>query len=649
MNKIVNDFSITVGTKNGSGSSTANNTILRSIFKMGIPVSGKNLFPSNIQGLPTWYTIRVNKDGFIARKETSDIVIAMNPDSFARDLASVTPGGAFFYADDIRQPITRVDIAIYPMPIKAIVKADANIPTDFRDLVGNMVYVGILAQMTGMDMEAIRAALTFHFKGKQKPIDMNFNALKAGADWAAANLEKKDPFHLESMDKTEGLIMSDGNTAAALGSIFGGVQFAGWYPITPASSLAEALNDYLPILRKREDGKHTYAVVQAEDELAALGMAIGAGWSGLRAMTSTSGPGLSLMTEFAGLAYYAEVPVVIWNVQRIGPSTGLPTRTSQGDLTFTHFIGHGDSHSVILLPGDVFECFEFGWKSFDIAERLQTPVFVLSDLDMGMNQWMSKPFNYPETPMDRGKVLWDKDLEEIKGNWGRYLDKDGDAIPYRTFPGNKHPLSSYFTRGTGHDEYAKYTEDSDVYMRNMERLARKQITAKQYVPAPVLHGNKNASVGIIAYGSTENAIFEAQDQLEKEHGVQSELLRVRAIPFTKEVDEFLERHDQIFVVEMNRDGQMLQILYTEYPQYAMKFKSVAYHDGLPASATWVREGILAKYEKTSSQKPVASSKAKAKKTAAKTATKPTAKKAAVKSSAKKTTAKSKSAVKSKRK
>jgi len=645
MNKIVNDFSITVGTKNGSGSSTANNTILRSIFKMGIPVSGKNLFPSNIQGLPTWYTIRVNKDGFIARKETSDIVIAMNPDSFARDLATVTPGGAFFYADDIRQPITRVDIAVYPMPIKAIVKADANIPTDFRDLVGNMVYVGILAQMIGIDFETIRAALTFHFKGKQKPIDMNFNALKAGADWAATNLEKKDPFQLESMNKTDGMIMADGNTAAAIGSIFGGVQFAGWYPITPATSLAEALNDYLPVLRKREDGKHTYAIVQAEDELAALGMAIGAGWSGLRAMTSTSGPGLSLMTEFAGLAYYAEVPVVIWDVQRIGPSTGLPTRTSQGDLSFTHFIGHGDSHSVILLPGDVYECFEFGWKSFDVAERLQTPVFVLSDLDMGMNQWMSKPFNYPEVPMDRGKVLWEKDLEELKGNWGRYLDKDGDAIPFRTFPGNKHPLSSYFTRGTGHDEYAKYTEESDVYMRNMERLAQKQITAKQYVPAPVLHGNKNASVGIIAYGSTENAIFEAQAQLEKEHGIQSEFLRVRAIPFTKEVDAFLERHDQIFVVEMNRDGQMLQILYTEYPQYATKFKSVAYHDGLPAAAKWVREGILAKYEQKAEggkQK-----KAPAKKTAAKAATKPKVKKAAVKSSAKKTT--SKSAVKSKRK
>ncbi|GJQ36677.1 MAG: pyruvate ferredoxin oxidoreductase [Anaerolineaceae bacterium] len=626
MNKIVNDFSITVGTKNGSGSSTANNTILRAIFKMGIPVSGKNLFPSNIQGLPTWYTIRVNKDGFIARQEKSDIVIAINPDSFAKDLASVTPGGAFFYADDIKQPIERVDIAIYPMPIKSIVKNDPNVPSDFRELVGNMVYVGVLAQMIAMDLETVKAALTFHFKGKQKPIDMNFNAVRAGAEWAAANLEKKDPYQLEAMDKTEGLIMADGNTAAAIGSIFGGIQFAAWYPITPASSLAESLNDFLPILRKRDDGKHTYAVVQAEDELAALGMTVGAGWAGLRAMTSTSGPGLSLMTEFAGLAYYTEVPVVVWDVQRIGPSTGLPTRTSQGDLTFTAFIGHGDSHSVILLPGDVYECFEFGWKSFDIAERLQTPVFVLSDLDMGMNQWMSKPFQYPATPMDRGKILWEKDVEELKGNWGRYRDVDGDAIPYRTIPGSTHPLGSYFTRGTGHDENARYTEDSETYVRNMERLARKQQTAKQYVPAPILRETKGATIGILAYGSTENAILEAQDKLDREHGIKSEFMRLRAIPFTKEVDAFIEKHDQVFVVEMNRDGQMLQILYTEYPQFATRFRSVAYQDGLPAAAKWVREGILAKYESVGSKKP------NAKKTVAKPKAAP-AGKAAVKKSA----------------
>ncbi|MBI3161925.1 MAG: 2-oxoacid:acceptor oxidoreductase subunit alpha [Chloroflexi bacterium] len=652
MNKIINDFSITVGTVNGSGSSTANNTILRAIFKMGIPVSGKNLFPSNIQGLPTWYTIRANKDGFIAHHERRDIVIAINPNSFARDLASVVPGGAFYYADDIKQPITRADIAVYPMPIKTIVRNDPNVPSDFRDLVGNMVYVGVLAQMIGMDMNMINAALTFHFKGKQKPIDMNFNAVKAGAEWAKANLEKKDPFYVEPMSKTEGLIMADGNTAAAIGSIFGGVQFAAWYPITPATSLAESLNDYLPQLRKREDGKHTYAVVQAEDELAALGMSVGAGWAGLRAMTSTSGPGLSLMTEFAGLAYYAEVPVVVWDVQRIGPSTGLPTRTSQGDLTFTHFIGHGDSHSVTLLPGDVYECFEFGWKSFDIAERIQTPVFVLSDLDMGMNQWISKPFQYPDAPMDRGKTLFEKDLEEIKGNWGRYFDKDGDGVGYRTFPGNKHPMSSYFTRGTGHDDYARYSEEAEVYLKNMDRLKRKHETAKQYVPAPVLHTAKGATAGIIAYGSTEAAIFEAQRQLETEHGIKTEFLRIRAIPFTKEVDKFIAKHDQIFVVEMNRDGQMNQILLTEYPQHAARFKSVAYGDGMPASAKWVREGILAKYERTvtSDQKSVSGARKKA--SAAKTSSKakPVLRSKKEAKPVKKTVAKSKpSAKKAKRK
>lgn len=610
MNRVVNDFSIIVGTKNGSGSQTANNTILRAIFKMGIPVSGKNLFPSNIQGLPTWYTIRASKDGYLGRREEQDIVIAMNPDSFTRDLASVSPGGAFYYADDIRLPITRADIAVYAMPVKKLVKDDPGVPGDFRDLVGNMIYVGALAQMIGIDLDAIHAALQFHFKGKQKPIDMNFNAVKSGAEWAKVNLEKKDAFYLEPMNKTEGLIMADGNTAAAIGSIFGGAQFVAWYPITPASSLAEAVNDYMPMLRKREDGKHTYAVVQAEDELAAIGMTVGAGWSGLRAMTSTSGPGLSLMTEFAGLAYYAEVPIVIWDVQRIGPSTGLPTRTSQADLSFVVSMGHGDSDSIVLLPGDVNECFDFGWQAFDIAERMQAPVFVLSDLDMGMNQWMSKPFEYPKTPMDRGKVLWEKDLEELKGNWGRYLDKDGDAIPYRTLPGNKHPFSAYFTRGTGHDEYAKYTEDSATFQRNMERLKKKYETAKQYLPKPVIHATKGATVGIIAYGSTEAAINEARAQLERDHGMKTDFLRARALPFTPEVDEFVAKHDQVYVVEMNRDGQLHQLLRLAHPESALKLISVAHGDGLPASAKWVREGILAKH--ASESKPVAKKKTSAK-------------------------------------
>lgn len=589
--KVVNDFSITVGTVNGSGSSTANTTILRAIFKMGIPVSGKNLFPSNIQGQPTWYTIRVNKDGFLGRDDTAEIVIAINPASFARDQATVAPGGAFFYADDIKQPITRSDIVSYTIPIKQIIREQAEVPSHLRDLVGNMVYVGVLAQMIGIDFEKIQAALDFHFKHREKPTMMNYNAVKAGADWAKSNLIKADPFMLEPMTKTDGMIMADGNTAAALGAIYGGVQFAGWYPITPATSLAESLNDYLPLLRKRPDGKRTYAIVQAEDELAALGMSIGAGWGGLRSMTSTSGPGLSLMTEFAGLAYYAEVPVVIWDVQRIGPSTGLPTRTSQGDLTFAAHIGHGDSNSIILLPGGVSECFEFGWKAFDLAERMQSPIFVLSDLDMGMNQWICKPFEYPSTAMDRGKVIDEKEIEDLKGNWGRYADKDGDGIPYRTLPGNKNPMAAYFTRGTGHDEYARYTEEPLIFHRNMERLKRKYETAKKYVPAPVLHETRGAQIGIIAYGSTESAIEEARVHL-SETGLKTSMLRLRALPFTQDVDKYISKYDQIIVVEMNRDGQMYRLLCQDYPASASKFRSVAYQDGLPASAKWIREGIL---------------------------------------------------------
>jgi len=597
-NRVVNDFSITVGTVNGSGSQTANTTILRALFKMGIPVSGKNLFPSNIQGQPTWYTIRVNKDGFLARRETQEIFVAMNPASFTRDLAGVLPGGAFFYADDIKQPVTRTDITTYPMPVKQIVRADASIPSDFRDLVGNMAYVGVVSQLLGIDLEKIYAALNFHFKGKQKPIDMNFNTVKAAAEWAKGNLTKNDPYWVEPLNKTDGMIMADGNTAGAIGSIFGGVQFAAWYPITPASSLAEALNDYLPQLRKREDGKHTYAVVQAEDELAAIGMAIGAGWSGLRAMTSTSGPGLSLMTEFSGLAYYSEVPIVVWDVQRIGPSTGLPTRTAQGDLTFVNYMGHGDTQQIILLPGGVDECFEFGWRAFDIAEQIQSPVFILSDLDMGMNQWMSKPFVYPDHPMQRGKVLWEKDLEELKGNWSRYLDKDNDGVPYRTVPGNRNTASAYFTRGTGHDEQARYTEDAAVWQRMMDRLKKKYNAARKFVPKPVLYEINNATIGIIAFGSTEAAVLEAQQQLVDQNQLRSNFLRVRAVPFTDDVLTFVKEFDQVFVVELNRDGQMRQLLEVEYPDQAFKFKSVALGDGLPASAQWVREGILARYTKS---------------------------------------------------
>ena len=395
---VVNMFAIMVATKNGSGSQTANTALLRALFKMGIPVSGKNLFPSNIQGLPTWYTIRLSADGFTARRPRSEIVVAMNPATAIEDYQSVEPGGAFLYADDIKMPMDRTDIAHYPMPAKAL-SAKYEKDAKLRTYVANMVYVGVLAHLLDIHLEDLESALLFHFKNKRKPVDSNMQVVRAAAEWAQQNLEKHDPFKVERLNKTDGLIMIDGNTAGALGAIYGGVTFIAWYPITPATSLADALNHYLPQLRvDPETKRRTYAIVQAEDELAALGMVIGAGWAGARAMTSTSGPGISLMSEFAGFGYYAEIPAVIWDVQRMGPSTGLPTRVSQGDVLSTYFLGHGDTRHVCLLPASPAECFEFGWKAFDLAERLQTPVFVLSDLDIGMNQWMSRPFEYPDRP-----------------------------------------------------------------------------------------------------------------------------------------------------------------------------------------------------------------------------------------------------------
>jgi 2-oxoglutarate ferredoxin oxidoreductase subunit alpha len=590
--KIINDFSITIATVNGSGSQTANVTLLRALFKMGIPVSGKNLFPSNIQGLPTWYTIRLSKNGFIARRDEQEVVIAMNPASFTKDLASVASGGAFFYADDIRNSITRTDICKYPMPVKTISR-NSNVSPNLRDYIANMVYVGILVQMLGISMEAIEQALDFHFKGKEGPIKSNLGVIRAGAEWASQNLKKTDPFFVENHNQTDGLIMADGNTAAALGAIYGGVQFAAWYPITPASSLAESLNVYLPQLRKTPDGKHTYVVLQAEDEIAAIGMAVGAGWAGLRSMTSTSGPGISLMTEYAGLAHFSEVPVVIWDVQRVGPSTGLPTRTSQGDLTDIYFLGHGDTQNVILLPGSVDECFEFGWKAFDLAERLQAPVFVLSDLDLGMNQWMAKPFQYPDVCMDRGKVLWETDLDDHKGIWARYKDVDGDGIPYRTVAGNRHHNAAYFTRGTGHDEDANYSEEAGNWETNMRRLKRKYFTASTLVPKPFIERTTGARIGLLTYGSSEAAVREARTILKQAGGLKTNFLRMRALPCTKEVADFIRKHERIYVVEANRDGQMCQILSTIMPDQAAKLRTIAHSDGLPLTANWVSQAILA--------------------------------------------------------
>jgi len=591
----INDFCITFATVNGSGSQTANMTIMRAMFKMGIPVSGKNRFPSNIQGLPTWYSIRVSKDGYIGRIEDDDILIAMNPASFVKDIEFLCPGGVLFYSDDIKSPITRDDIYVYPMPVKKIAR-EADIQPALRDYIANMVYVGVVAQILGIDLSKIYDALDFHFKGKKKAIDSNFDVVKAASDWAKENLVKEDHFYIEPMKPLEGYIMADGNTAGALGSIFGGIQFSAWYPITPASTLPEALNEYLPQFRIDPDtGKQTYAVIQAEDELSAIGMAIGAGFAGLRAMTATSGPGLSLMSEYLGLAYYSEVPVVVWNIQRVGPSTGLPTRTAQADMTMSYFLSHGDTQYVMLIPGTVQECFEFGWKSFDIAERLQTPVLVMSDLDLGMNQWMTKKFEYPDKPMDRGKILWEDELEKIIDQWGRYKDLDGDGIPYRTVPGNQHPKAAYFARGTGHDDYAQYSEEPDVWEKGMERLRLKFETARSMLPEPILNSTQS-KIGIISYGSADPAVVESTHILTNK-GLPIDYLRIRAIPFNQQVREFLETHERIYVAEMNRDGQMAQILSVDYPDLAPKIIPLAKMDGLPLSARWISTQISIQEEK----------------------------------------------------
>ena len=585
--QIVNDFSMVVATANGSGSQTSNLALIRALFRMGIPVSGKNLFPSNIQGLPTWFTIRVSSDGYTARTDTVEIVVAMNLPTFSEDHAGLSPGGACFYADNLPNPQARDDIVYYPMPIKALVK-EISPPKDLKDYVANMAYVGIVSEILGIDLEAVRGALLTHFKGREKPVELNMRMITLAANWAKEHLEKQDPYIVRAEDKTAGKILMEGNTAGALGSIYDGVSFASWYPITPASSFADAIREYLPQLRK-ENGKKSYAVIQAEDELSAAGMAIGAGWAGARSMTSTSGPGISLMAEFVGLAFFAEIPIVIWDVQRMGPSTGLPTRTSQGDVMFVRYLGHGDTKNVMLLPGSIAECFEFGWRAFDIAERLQTPVFVLSDLDLGMNMWMSDPFDYPDEPMDRGKVLTADQLEEL-GEYARYRDVDGDGIAYRTLPGNEHPLAPWFARGTGHDENAVYSERPDDWERNMERLLRKSETARELVPKPIRHGSGKAKVGLIYYGSTESAVQEARDRLAE--GSDIDTLRLRAVPFSSEVVKFIDDHEVVHVIEMNTDGQMHKLLQLEVPEQAAKLRSLTHNNGLPLTARWIADSVV---------------------------------------------------------
>ena len=586
--RIVNDFSINVATVNGSGSQSANSTLLKSIFGMGVPVSGKNLFPSNISGLPTWFIIRASKDGYVARKRTNEILIALNPESAKDDMLELAPGSAAIYEENLKLEQYRNDVACYPVPFDKITAACCS-EAKLRKLVKNMVYVGVVAQLLNIDLAVVEASIKKQFAKKQKVFDLNFGAVKAGWDYAAANLPKQDPYYIERMNETEGKIIIDGNAACGMGAVFAGVTVVAWYPITPSTSTIEAATDLLKKFRLTPEGKATYAVVQAEDELAAIGMVLGAGWAGARSFTATSGPGISLMAEFTGLGYYAEIPGVIVNVQRSGPSTGLPTRTQQSDILSTAFLSHGDTKHIMLIPGSVKECFELTIEAFDLAERLQTPVFVLSDLDMGMNNWMSDPFDYPTKPLDRGKVLNAADLDRL-GGFARYRDVDGDGIGWRTLPGTLHPKGSYFTRGTGHNDAAGYSEKPDIYVANMERLVKKFDHARTLVPAPVAVKNGTSKVGFIAYGTTDFALVESIDQIEKKYGKQTDYLRLRAYPFSKEVAEFVASHDRIYVVEQNRDAQMASLLKLDLPADQLtKLRSILHYDGLPIDAESITE------------------------------------------------------------
>ena len=588
---VINDFNIRVATVNGSGSQSANMVLLRSIFQMGVPVSGKNLLPSNIAGLPTWFTIRASKDGYAARKAETDFAVALNPQTARQDELEVVPGGAILADEALGFKDRRSDITYYEAPfsrLAAEVTQDARI----RKLLANMIYVGILANLLSLDMGEVDHVIRKSFRNKSNATDLNLKSVRAGFDFAAANLVKIDPFRIERMRKNDGRFIIDGNRAAALGSMFGGCTVATWYPITPSTSLIEALTDYMERYRIDEKtGKATFAIVQAEDELAAIGMVVGAGWAGARAMTSTSGPGTSLMAEFAGFAYFAEVPAVIWDIQRIGPATGLPTRTSQGDILSCHFLSHGDTKHILLIPATAEECFLFAQEAFNIAEKFQTLVFCMSDLDLGMNSWVADEFPYPDSiPMDRGKVLSEKDLGEIK-KFSRYQDVDGDGIPFRTLPGNNHPGAPYFTRGSGHDTEAQYTERPDAYVHLMERLARKIQGSWQALPQPVVDGNDSA-VGIIAYGSTHHAIDECRAQLRMEHGIETDYLRIRALPLSPEVEAFLEHHEDVYVIEQNRDGQMRAILSIEYPRLNTRMHSVLHYTGLPVDARFITNSIV---------------------------------------------------------
>jgi 2-oxoglutarate ferredoxin oxidoreductase subunit alpha len=594
--RIVNDFSIQVATVNGSGSQTANLVLLRSIFQMGIPVSGKNMFPSNIAGLPTWYTIRANKEGYVARKKEIDFLVAMNPETAKEDVLSLPPGAGVLYDEPLRLNLLRTDLVFYPVPFDRIV-AEVCKDAKLRRLVKNMIYDGVLSKLLAIEIGQMEHALKRQLGKKTKAIELNMAALEAGFAFAEQHLVKQDPYSVERMDRTAGMILVEGNAAAALGCMMAGVTVIAWYPITPSSSLPETLINYMKKYRRdKATGKATFAIVQSEDEIAAIGMVVGAGWAGARAMTSTSGPGISLMSEFAGLAYYAELPGVVFDIQRVGPSTGLPTRTAQGDLLTVAMLSHGDTKQILLIPASAEECYTMAMEAFDLAERFQTLVFVMSDLDLGMNTWMSETFAYPEKPLDRGKLLDAPTLKRL-GEWGRYRDVDGDGIPYRTIPGDGMP--SAFTRGSGHNDKGQYSERPDDYVHNMERLARKFETARTYVPKPEVIDEAAAEIAIIGFGSSHWAIDESRDQLERETGIPSAYLRLRAYPFTDELSGFIDRYQRVYVVEQNRDAQMLSLMRLELTAERIgKLRKVLHYNGLPIDARSITDEILAQEGKT---------------------------------------------------
>ena len=591
--QIINDLTIQAATVNGSGSQTANLVLTRAIFHMGIPVAPKNVFPSNIEGLPTWYQLRVTPQGHMARRDQVDILVAFNVATWHQDLRTVRPGGVVVHEEAFSTAEARTDITYYPVPFSKLAKTKIQSDT-LRKQLANMIYVGVVAGVLGIPWEALDHAVRRQFLSKPKAVPINLDAIKVGFDYWQDNFSKKDPYRLEPMTGVvDGKVLVEGNQAAALGALMGGVTVAAWYPITPSSSLCEYLIAYTDRFRTDpKTGEKRIAIVQAEDELAAVGMAIGAGWAGARAMTSTSGPGISLMAEFAGLGYYAEVPVVIFDIQRIGPSTGLPTRTSQADIGFAYTLSHGDTKHLVLLPGTVEECYEFARDAFDYADRFQTPVFVLSDLDLGMNLWMTPEFNYPDKPFDRGKVLSKDDLERLRGEWARYADVDRDGVPYRTLPGTDHPAAGYFTRGSGHDEHARYTESAEAYAANMDRLLRKFETARGALPAPVVDESPKSPIGLIAFGSTHAAVVEARQALEAARRP-VDYLRVRALPLSPQVVEFVSRHERVYIVEQNRDGQIYDLIRLALPPALVdRVHSIRHYDGQPIPADAIIEPLL---------------------------------------------------------